>query len=196
MNALLATKLTIAALALFAASALAQDAGNPAARSPQSAHAQPNDADRLFVQQAAIGGKAEVELGELAARDASDEEIKSFAQRMVAEHGEANRRLAGVAGGARVPVPDALDADHRVMADDLRKRRGADFDVTYVRGQISGHQRTAQLLEWEIGAGQDPALKEYAKQTLPTVLDHLEHAQRLQQRLAGPSGATAVEAVR
>ena len=39
------------------------------------------------------------------------------------------------------------------------------------------------MLEWQIGAGQDDALKDYAKETIPTVLGHLEEAQSSDREL-------------
>jgi putative membrane protein len=42
-----------------------------------------------------------------------------------------------------------------------------------------------QLLEWEIGSGQDARVRAYAVQMLPIVLEHLEHAQGLQAELTG-----------
>jgi putative membrane protein len=183
------------AFPLFTAPSGAQT-GNPAGQPAQTPERAPglaaplaaNDADRLFVQQASIGGKAEVELGRMAESRGSADGIKAFGRRMATDHGDANAKLAAVARNARVPVPDALDDDHRVMVEDLGRRRGADFDAVYARGQVAGHQRTAQLLEWEIGAGQNEALKTYAKQALPLVLDHLEHAQRLVAEVGAMQG--------
>lgn len=53
-----------------------------------------------------------------------------------------------------------------------------------IRHQVADHQCTEQLLEWEIGSGQNEALKAHARQVLPTVLDHPAHAQRLVDKLA------------
>lgn len=187
----------VLALAAGAGGVLAQGAGNPAGQPPMTPERAPskpaplavNDADRLFVQQAAIGGKAEVELGELAARKAAGEEVKAFGRRMAADHGDGNAKLAAVARDARLPLPDALDADHRTVAEDLGRRRGADFDMVYARAQVTDHQRAVQLYEWVVSAGQNEALKTYARQTLPLLLEHLEHAQRLVADLAAARGS-------
>jgi len=186
-------------LAGGAAAAFAQGAGNPAGQppmTPERAPSQPaplavNDADRLFVQQAAIGGRVEVELGQMAQRKGTSDAVKAYAQRMAADHGDGNAKLAAVARNSRLPVPGALDADHRTMAEDLGRRRGADFDMVYARGQVVDHQRAVQLYEWVISAGQNESVKAYASQTLPLLLDHLEHAQRLVAELAAAHGTQA-----
>ena len=73
--------------------------------------------------------------------------------------------------------------DHQVMRSQLNGLKGGAFDQGYLRAQIMDHQKTAQLLEYEIGAGQSERIKSYAASTLPTVLDHLDHAQRLLAQL-------------
>jgi putative membrane protein len=47
-------------------------------------------ADQAFVKEAAIGGMAEVALGQLASTKATNDKVKAFAQRMVTDHGKAN----------------------------------------------------------------------------------------------------------
>lgn len=180
------------ALALLASAAVHAQGGNPAgvvALTPERAPGVPalhtmNASDRLFVQQAAIGGLSEVENARIASRQATAPDIRAFADRMAADHGKANGDLATLADADHLAMPNALDPDHRVAADDLRKRRGADFDRTYVGQQIAAHQTTLHLLEWQLAAGQDDALKDFAKKNIPIVLDHLSAAIALQQRLA------------
>jgi putative membrane protein len=50
---------------------------------------------------------------------------------------------------------------------------------------VADHQKTAQLLEYEIGSGQDVELKSFASATLPVVLEHLRGAQEIQAELTG-----------
>jgi putative membrane protein len=54
-------------------------------------------ADTKFVKEAADGGMAEVELGQLAASKASSDDVKKFGQRMVDDHGKANDQLKQLA---------------------------------------------------------------------------------------------------
>ena len=65
------------------------------------------------------------------------------------------------------------------MRTQLSTLKGDAFDQAYLRAQVMDHQKTAQLLEWEIGSGQNDQVTAYAKATLPIVLDHLQHAQKL-----------------
>jgi putative membrane protein len=62
---------------------------------------------------------------------------------------------------------------------------GSNFDHAYLHGQIVEHQKTVQLLEWEINSGQDAGIKRFASEALPTVLQHLQMAQDLMTQITG-----------
>lgn len=179
--------ITASSAVLIFASAASAQIGNPANMAPDTrmespgvpAPNQTNTQDRLFAQLVTAGGKAEVELGKLAAEKASSSAVKTFAQRMVDDHSAANEKLAGIAGKSKIPLPDKLDKDHQAIRADIEKLDGAAFDLAYMQAQVVDHQKTAQLLEWEIGSGQDAELQRFASETLPTVLDHLEMARVL-----------------
>jgi putative membrane protein len=82
-------------------------------------------------------------------------------------------------------LPDELDPDHQRQRAELEELEGAEFDLAYMRGQIVDHQKTVQLLIWEIGSGQDAEIQRFAAATLPTVLRHLEMARDLTAELKG-----------
>jgi putative membrane protein len=190
MKRLLAAALCIAAFTV--ASAWAQQQGNPAGATPGTqsrsglpASNQPNVADRNFARAAAAGGLAEVELGRLADHNGRSPEARRFGQRMVEDHTKANNQLKGLAAAANIPLPNALGPEDQAMRERLDKMQGDAFDRDYIRGQISAHQETVQLFEYEIGSGQDLQLKNFASQTLPVVMRHLEMAQNIDARLTG-----------
>ena len=178
-------------LAALPAVALAQ-IGNPGFMDPTTRFdeagmpepGQNNTTDKLFAQLAGEGGLAEVALGELAAGKAADPAVGDFARRMVDDHKAANGRLAGVADESGLPLPDALTPEHAEMRDRLEGLEGVAFDLAYMRGQVVDHQKTVQLLIWEIGQGQNGDLQRFASATLPTVLDHLAMARALVEELA------------
>ena len=170
--------------ALLAMPALAQQ-GNPAGMTPGTGPDQPNAADRNFARAAAGGGMAEVEFGKLAEQRAGSEALKDFGRRMVEDHGKANDKLEGLAKDDGIPLPDKIDPEHAAMHDRLAGLSGAEFDRAYLAGQLADHQKTAQLLEYEIGSGQDADLKSFASEALPIVLQHLRMAQDIQAEMAG-----------
>jgi len=142
-----------------------------------------NVTDIVFTKMLAMGSRAEVELGKLAGSRASAPGVKSFAQRMVKDHDDANSRLASAARASKVDLPKDLDAEHVAARGELDRLNGKDFDLKYIDSQIKDHQKAAQLLIYEIGQGQSSDTRRFAVQTLPTVMEHLEMAKSLHTQL-------------
>ena len=162
---------------------------------PQSAPGMPapnqlNQNDRLFVYELTIGGNAEVASGQLAEQKGGFPAIRDFGHQMAADHSKANQQLMQLAKAANLPQPGEPDEEHKAMRSQLDQLRGADFDLAYIRGQVADHQKTAQLLEWEIGSGQDPQLKAFASEILPVVLRHLQMAENIELQLTATASAS------
>jgi putative membrane protein len=61
----------------------------------------------------------------------------------------------------------------------LESKNGVDFDRDYVNDQVEYQKGNAALFEQEIQNGADRDLKEFARQTVPKIVDHLQRAERL-----------------
>jgi putative membrane protein len=133
--------------------------------------------DRSFVTQATTGGLAEVAAGKIAEEKAQKDNVKDFARQMVTDHSKANDQLATIAQQEKIKAPTAPDKRHAAAADRLKKMSGAEFDRSYMKGQIEDHEKTVQLFQKEAKSGQDPKLKAFAADTLPVLQHHLQMAQ-------------------
>ena len=129
------------------------------------------------MEEAAIGGMAEVELGNLAQQKASSDDVKKFAERMVQDHSKANDQLKQTASAKGVELPTALDKKHKSDMDKLQKLSGADFDRAYMKHMVSDHKKDVSEFQKEAKSGKDSELKSFASSTLPTLQDHLKLAQ-------------------
>jgi putative membrane protein len=184
MSRHISTLVLVSSCALLATASFAQEGANPAGMSPDTPGkeaAQPapegsNTQDKLFVRQAALGGRAEVELSKIAQKKASNASVREFADRMVEVHSKSNQQLLRVGRGLNPDLPKDLDPEHQTVRNELQKASGQSFDIAYISAQIQDHQRTANLLQWHISTGQNEALKKYSMETLPVVMDHLEQA--------------------
>jgi putative membrane protein len=167
--------------------------GNPAGMAPGTEGSVPspsagelkNTADELFVRLAGVGGLVEVDLGTLAGRKSMSDAVKSFARQMIDDHSKANVRLAAAAKKADIDVPKEPDAEHKAIRARLDQLGQDAFDLAYMNGQVQDHIKTVQLLQWEISSGQNRDIQQFAAETLPTVLAHLQMAQDLLVRLRG-----------
>ena len=133
--------------------------------------------DRKFMEKAAEGGMAEVQLGKLAAEKASSAEVKQFGQRMVDDHSKANDQLKQIATSKGVQLPTGLDRSTQREMDKLSKMSGADFDREYMKHMVSDHKKDVSEFKTESNRAKDPQVKQFAATTLPTLQQHLELAQ-------------------
>lgn len=135
--------------------------------------------DKKFAEKAAEGGKAEVELGQLAVQKASDEKVKQFGQKMVDDHSKANQQLQQVAEQEHVTLPSTMDAEAKQEQQRLSKLSGAEFDKAYMRYQLKDHRKDVAEFQKEASAGKDSGIKNFAQNTLPTLQEHLKLAERI-----------------
>jgi putative membrane protein len=132
-----------------------------------------------FVASTASGGMLEVKLGEYAAQNAQNEQVREFAKKMVEDHGRANQSLEIAAGAEDLKLPDAMLKQHEDTYKELTKLSGADFDRAYVHAMVEGHEQAVAALNAEIARAPQTEVGQWASATLPTVQAHLEHARAL-----------------
>jgi len=133
--------------------------------------------DRKFVEEAAIGGMSEVELGNLAQQKASNDQVKQFGARMVQDHSKANDELKQVASAKGIQLPASLDKKHQKDLDRFQKMTGADFDKAYMSHMVDDHKKDVSDFKKEASSGKDADIKGFASKTLPTLQEHLQLAQ-------------------
>jgi putative membrane protein len=129
--------------------------------------------DAKFAVEAANGGMAEVELGQLAQQKATNSKVKDFGAMMVTDHTKANDEMKALAKTKNITLPDSVASDERKTKEDLAKKTGADFDKAYVSNMIDDHKKDIKLFEDASKNLKDPDLKAFAVKTLPTLKMHL-----------------------
>ncbi len=132
--------------------------------------------DRKFIERAAKGGMAEVELGKLAQEKAASDQVKQFGKRMVDDHSKANDQLKSLAAAKGVQLPTELDRSDRREMDKLAKKSGADFDREYMSHMVSDHKKDVSDFKGEAKGATDADVKNFAASTLPTLEQHLDLA--------------------
>jgi len=148
------------------------------------------DSDQHFVTKASGAGLGEVNLGNLAAKKATNPAVKKFAERMVADHTKANAELIRLANKKSLKVASEMTADDQKCWDKLLKMNGADFDREYMTSQVKDHKEAVSLFEKESKDGKDEDLKKWAKTTLPALREHLKMAQDIHDKVKGGGKAT------
>lgn len=133
-----------------------------------------------FVKDVANSDMFEIAESKLAA-ERGDAKTKSFANRMLKDHEKTTTELKSMVQSQKVDVtpPTDLDSTHQRKVDKLKELKGGDFDKHYGEDQISAHKEAVSLFERYSKSGDNPALKEWAAKTLPTLQEHLQMAQSL-----------------
>ncbi|SUD95632.1 DUF4142 domain-containing protein [Pandoraea pulmonicola] len=143
----------------------------------------PGGVDAEFVDAAERSGMLEVQASQLALERSPNTEVKNFARQMVADHTKAASQLQQIAArkGIRTPATSEVDPDLQA----LKSKQGHDFDVAYLAvAGPAAHEQAARLFQREAKSGQDPELKAFARNTLPTIQHHLTMARKLATSLA------------
>ena len=141
--------------------------------------------DRKFVEEAAKGGMAEVELAKIAQERASSPEVKQFAQRMEQDHSKANEQLRMLAQSKGVTMPAGPKLKDNHEASKLSKLQGQDFDRAYMDYMVKDHEKDVKEFNKMAQNAKDPDVKAFAQQTAPTLEEHLQMAQNADAAVGG-----------
>jgi len=135
--------------------------------------------DQKFVDMAAETDMLEAHLGQMAASQAGGQEVKDYAQMLVADHTGDYQQLTALAAKAGFTVPTGLDAAHNKMIAPFEKLKGAAFDSRYIHEMTAGHTEAIGVYTKEAANAENADLKAYASATLPTLQKHLDGAKGL-----------------
>ena len=136
---------------------------------------QPVD-DLQFVSQATESARKEIKSAQDALPQLKNPELKQIAQMLVSDHGAANERLSKLADTKGWPVPGP-----RASAAPPSGTASSDFDAKWTADMIAGHERSVALYRAEAQSGEDQDLRNYARETLPTIERHLTRLRSLQK---------------
>ena len=142
----------------------------------QSARSAGSSPDHHFVAAAAAGGLAELKFAKLAQEKASDPAVRAFGRRMVDDHTKTGEQLKEIARSQNITLPSDLNSADQAQYDQLSKLSGPEFDYAYMQMMVEDHEKHVAEFKREATSGKNPAIKNFAAQTLPTLEDHLREA--------------------
>jgi putative membrane protein len=146
-----------------------------------------SSSDRKFITKAAQGGLAEVQLGQLASQRGASNAVKQFGQHMVQDHTQVNNQLKQLAAQKGVTLPTTIGSKNQQVKNYLSKLSGTNFDRQYLNQMLQDHQKNISAFEKEAQQGQDPDVKAFAAQALPTLKEHLQQARSIVNPAATPT---------
>ena len=127
-----------------------------------------------FVFQAGFFGAGAVRMAQLAPLNASAPQIRDVANTILRDISVQNAALTSIGNTIGVVPPAAGDSGREAAAVVLEGLSGPMFDRQYLEEQISEHRAAVALFGAESERGQDPDLRSFAAQYLPTLQAHLD----------------------
>ncbi|RRH95274.1 DUF4142 domain-containing protein [Mesorhizobium tamadayense] len=177
------TLLTVAAVALLAGApaALAQS-NEPDAVGPMVTEDKVDT--QTFVAAVPNANEFEIQSSKLAEEKSASADVKAFAKQMIADHTKVAEDFKGALsqGQTTASVKSAgpsLQPKEQQLLGELKGASGKDFDQQYIKMQNDAHKDAVALFSTYAKSGDDPAMKEFAKKTLPALKMHEKHAKEL-----------------
>ncbi|MFN3323030.1 MAG: DUF4142 domain-containing protein [Bryobacteraceae bacterium] len=145
--------------------------------------AQAGPAESRFLEAAAWGHRAQIEMGRLAQRAAASAQVREFGGRMVAEHSASLAELQPIAARLNVTLPPGVSPARQTALDRLAQLSGAEFDVAYMTETLREHRNDVRTYREAGRAVRDPELAAYIERTLTMLLRHLRTAREISDAL-------------
>jgi putative membrane protein len=151
-------------------------------RDPGTIRALP-ERDRNFLQMAAQGNMAEVDLGRLAQEKGVSNEVKAFGEHMEMDHEMVRAHLTRLSQKLGVRLPFFVEDTQHETYEKLDGLSGEAFDREYAKVMVDDHAKTLQAFRDEAAYGFDPDVRDFAAKQLPTLQMHYEEAMALHKSL-------------
>jgi putative membrane protein len=136
-----------------------------------------------FLAETIRGDVAEVKLGQLATERAQSLQVREYAEMLRKDHTKSLEKASSLASEIGIPASSELTAQQQKQFESLQKLSGDEFDTTFLSQMVRNHQSDIAKFSAQAEDGSDPEVMAFAKESLPTLQAHLEHAQSIQSSL-------------
>lgn len=147
----------------------------------EAAGAETDKPDHKFLKKAAAGGMAEVKMGQLASQKGDSSSVKEYGERLVKDHEAANEKLKKIAQEKGVTISEDAKGKHAKALEHLGTLSGEEFDQAFIKHAVEDHEKGVREYEKQAREGEDPAIRSFASETVPTLREHLRMAKMLQE---------------
>lgn len=148
--------------------------------------------DSAFLAFASNVGTFEIQAAKLADEKSKNKGVKDFAALMIKDHTELGNKVTALAAQKGITLPTALNTDLQNEYNKLDSLNGKKFEEEYIDANVKGHTEAISKFEG-VANGNDysPDVKQFASAALPTLREHKEHAEALQQTENGNKKKTS-----
>ncbi len=147
------------------------------------------DSDAEFISKVSEKSHIEIELSKLAVQKATNDEVKGFAKNIGDDHEKALVDLQTIKArkssdeSSTREEQEELNENVKSHVDKFRELSGEEFDREYVQTMVDHHEESIENFDKCVKETKDSEIRKFAEKMLPTLKEHLQHAQRLQKQL-------------
>jgi predicted outer membrane protein len=154
---------------------------NPAASSTSDTAAAA--ASRAFLISAYQDGTAEIALSNLALQNASDADVKIFAQRMIEDHTLTNTEIRQLAQAKNISLPTDITPENRTALQTMTSLSGIEFDRAYMAHNVTVHAQDVAEFRQQALSATDADIRTFAANNLPALQVHLLSAKGIHGKI-------------
>ena len=139
--------------------------------------------DKVYLKDAAQSDMAEMSMAQLALQKSSNDDIKSYANQMMADHQKTSDAAKPVAEKAGVPMPADVNPKQKAQYTKLQGLSGTQFDNAYVKANVLDHRMILKKGKAEAATTQNSDMKTLTAMQEPIITDHTQKAEDLAKKM-------------
>jgi len=117
----------------------------------------------------------------LASANGTNASVKTLGAMMIKDHTKANNELKSWAGTAGYKLPTALTPEQQTIYDNLKSKKGAEFDRDYADVMVTDHKKVIAEFKKQSTDGKEASLKAFASKTIPALEHHLMESEKTKE---------------
>ena len=139
-----------------------------------------SDTDNQFLADTAQGASHELAISRLAAKQATQPKVKSYASMVVSDHRHMNAALRKLAGEKGATLPNGMSTSQQADLQRLQALNGQDFDQAYVKDMVEVNQKDQTDSQKEADDTGDQQVKGFIERFKSMDAKHTRMAEALQ----------------
>lgn len=141
-------------------------------------------ADAQFLVTVAEMNMIEIQLSQLAQKNAYHTDVRELGKMMVRAHSKSMSQLIELAKEKSISIPSALNSENETQFIKLNNKDGIALDRAYCDLMICHHKTSVEMFEKIASSHQgDADIKQWANESLNDLRSHLEYAQLCKERM-------------
>jgi putative membrane protein len=125
------------------------------------------------MKSAAHSDQNEIQLSKLVIEKGATGMAKTHAEMMIKDHTKSTADLKAIAAKKKVTLPTDMDAEHKAIAEQMRKLSGQELEKQFMNQMVLDHQKTLNTMAAHQAMTKDADLQGFITKTTPVVANHL-----------------------